>query len=97
MSARHAAVAVTADPAATWLALTAGAAEAHPLWGGLAARWGITGSMTVRAAVGLAAVWLLAYAVDRHPSITHRIWTPLTVVFALIAGWNLTVWAGAIV
>lgn len=94
MTSRHAAVAVTADPAATWLALTAGAQELHPLWAAAVHRWGPTAAMGVRAAAGLAVVALLAAAV-RHGPLTARIWPPLTVVFAGIAVWNLGVAAWA--
>jgi hypothetical protein len=88
---RHAAVAITADPATTWLALTAGASEAHPLWGPAIHHLGLTVAMGLRTAIGLLIVAALHQATLRHPAITGRIWTPLTATFAVIACWNLGV------
>lgn len=91
MTPRTAAAAVTGDPVTTWLALTVGASEAHPLWAGLVHRFGITGGLAVRAAAGLIVIVLLARLADRRDDVTARIWAPLTVVFGLIACWNLGV------
>ena len=58
-----AATAITLDPAATYLAISAGAGEGHPLWGWLIATVGLAPAMTVRALTVVFAavvVWNLA-------------------------------------
>lgn len=83
-------VAVTADPATTWLAIRAGAAEGHPLWAAAIDRWGLTGAMAVRAVAG----WILIGGVwwcHRRGWISGWPAAVLTVVFAAVSVWNLTV------
>ena len=91
-----AAVAVTADPAATYLAVRAGAAEGHPLWDWAIATAGVGPAMIVRAVAGLVLVAAVAVAVE-HDGNPLTGWTlrALTVVFAAIVVWNLTVWLTA--
>lgn len=93
---RPAAVVVSADPAATYLAVTAGASEAHPLWAGLISGIGLGPAMTVRLIAGLVLVAAVVVAVE-HDGNPITGWTlrALTVVFAVVVAWNLTVWLTA--
>ena len=85
--------AVSADPVSTWLAVRAGAAEAHPLWAAAIDGYGLTPAMTVRLLAGLMLVGAVAVAVE-HDGIPLTGWVlkALTVVFAAVAVWNVVVW-----
>ena len=91
-----AATAITLDPAATYLAVRAGAGEGHPLWGWLIATVGLAPAMTIRALAGLALVAAIAVAIE-HDGNPLTGWTlrALTVVFAAVVVWNLAVWITA--
>ena len=91
-----AALAVSADPLATYFAVSAGAGEAHPMWAALIGQVGIGPAMTVRLLAGLALVAAVAVAVehDRVP-LTGWVLRALTAVFAAITGWNVAVWITA--
>ena len=85
--------AVSADPVSTWLAVRAGAAEAHPLWAAAIGGIGLTAAMTVRLLAGLMLIAAVAVAVEHDGlPITRQVLTVLTVVFAAVTAWNLTVW-----
>ena len=89
-----AATVVSADPAATYLAVAAGAAEGHPLWGALIASYGLGPAMVVRLLAGLVLVAAVAVAVQHEGSpLTGWTLRALTAVFAAIVAWNLLVWA----
>ena len=91
-----AALAISADPAATYLAVRAGASEAHPMWASLIANVGIGPAMTVRLLAGLTLVAAVAVAVE-HDRVPLSGWVlkALTVVFAAITVWNVAVWITA--
>ena len=91
-----AATAITLDPAATYLAVRAGAGEGHPLWGWLIAAGGLGPAMIVRALAGLVLIAALVVAIE-HEDNPLTGWTlrALAVVFAAIVVWNLTVWLTA--
>ena len=91
-----AATAVTADPASSYLAIRAGAIEAHPLWGWLIGHVGLAPAMIVRALAGLVLIAALVVAIE-HEDNPLTGWTlrALAVVFAAIVVWNLTVWLTA--
>ena len=85
--------AVSADPATTWLAVRAGASEAHPLWASVIDGYGLTPAMTVRLLAGLVLVVAVAVAVEHDGiPITRQVLTVLTVVFAVVTVWNVVVW-----
>ena len=85
--------AVSADPATTWLAVRAGASEAHPLWASVIDGYGLTPAMTVRLLAGLVLVVAVAVAVEHDGiPITRQVLTVLTVVFAAVTVWNVVVW-----
>ena len=88
--------AVSADPVSTWLAVRAGASEAHPLWAAAIDGYGLTPAMTVRLLAGLMLVAAVAVAVEHDGiPITRQVLTVLTVVFAVVTVWNLAVWLTA--
>ena len=85
--------AVSADPVSTWLAVRAGASEAHPLWAAAIDGYGLTPAMTVRLLAGLMLVAAVAVAVEHDGiPITRQVLTVLTVVFAVVTVWNVVVW-----
>lgn len=93
---RAAFAAVSADPVATWLAVRAGAAEAHPLWSWAIGGVGLTGAMIVRLLAGLMLVAAVAVAVEHDGvPITRQVLTVLTAVFAAVTVWNVAVWVTA--
>lgn len=89
-------IAVSADPALTYLAVKAGASEGHPVWATLIGWAGIGPAMTVRLLVGLALVAAVVVAVE-HDGTPLTGWTlkALTAVFAAVAVWNAAVWVAA--
>ena len=89
-------LAVSADPAVTYLAVKAGAAEAHPLWASLADSAGIGPAMTIRLLAGLMLVAAVIVAVE-HDGVPLTGWVlkALTSVFAAVAVWNVAVWVTA--
>jgi len=89
-------VAVSADPVTTWLAVRAGAAEAHPMWASAIGGLGLTNAMIVRLLSGVVLVGAVAVAVEHDGiPITRQVLTVLTVVFAVVTVWNLAVWLTA--
>lgn len=88
--------AVSADPVTTWLAIRAGAAEAHPMWAAAIDGIGLTPAMTVRLLAGIVLVGAVAVAV-KHDGIPLTGWVlrALTVVFAVVTVWNVAVWLTA--
>ena len=85
--------AVTADPVTTWLAVNAGATEAHPLWARAIGNYGLGPAMTLRFLIGIVLIAALAVAIE-HDGSPVTAWTlrALTAVFAIVALWNLAVW-----
>ena len=91
-----AALAVSADPATTYLAITAGASEAHPMWAALIASVGVGPAMTVRLLAGLTLVAAVVVAVE-HDGVPLTGWVlrALTAVFTVVTVWNLAVYLTA--
>ena len=91
-----AAVAVSADPLTTYLAVSAGAGEAHPMWAALIAQVGIGPAMTVRLLAGLTLVAAVVVAVEHEQvPLTGWVLRALTAVFAVVTVWNIAVWITA--
>lgn len=92
----RAATAVTADAVTTYLAVSAGAGEAHPFWAATIGAHGLAAATTMRILIGLVLVAALGVAVEHDgTTITGQTLRVLTAVFAGIAGWNLVVWITA--
>jgi len=86
-------IAISADPTITYLAIKAGASEAHPAWAVLIDKIGIEAAMSIRLLAGIALVSALIFAINHDGNLLTD-WTlkALTITFTLITIWNTIVW-----
>lgn len=82
---------VALDPVVTWVSITLGATEFHPIWSGLINKWGLTEAMIFRMMVGTILIYGVALSILKVKELTPKILTGISIAFFFIVSWNIMV------